>query len=112
MILNQELLDAIDRMIKNRKVVKIEALKIKQADILHIQRLPDLLKRANQLNSEISAGTDVRIFDENCRIYKDKKPTTFTLNMSQEYGDRLLNVEHDTLNPLIFFNHRRLGGGG
>ena len=56
MILNHELLDAIDRMINDRKVVKIEALKSKQADIL--QRLPDHLKRATQLNSEKGASPD------------------------------------------------------
>ena len=50
MILNQELVDAIDRMIKDRKVVKIEALKSKQAD--NLQHLPDHLKRATQLDSE------------------------------------------------------------
>ena len=55
MILNHELLDAIDRMIKDRKVVKIEASKSKQADIL--QRLPDHLKRATQLNSEKGASS-------------------------------------------------------
>ena len=55
MILIHELLDAIDHMIKDRKVVKIEVLKSKQADIL--QRLPDHLKRATQLNSEKGASS-------------------------------------------------------
>ena len=50
MILRQEFFDAIYRKIKDKKVVKIEAFKSKQAEIL--QRLPDHLKRATQLNSE------------------------------------------------------------
>ena len=224
MILNHELLDAIDRMIKDRKVVKIEASKSKQADIL--QRLPDHLKRATQLNSEKGASSwlsslpivscgfylnkrafhdaiclrynwriegmavvcacgerntvnhslicpkggfvvkrhneirdieaefldevctsvtkepsllplsgevirgnkdaearldvsavgfwrpqermfaDVRIFDPNCRTYKDKEPHLIYSRQEslkkQEYGDRVLNVEHGTLTPLIF----------
>ena len=224
MILNHELLDAIERMIKERKDAKIEALKNKQAAIL--QRLPDHLKRATQLNSEkgasswlsslpiISCGfylnkrafhdalclrynwriegmaavcacgerntvnhslicpkggfvikrhneirdieaefleevctsvtkepvllplsgevirgnkaaearldvsavgfwrpqermfADVRIFDPNCKSYKDKEPhaiySQHEAQKKQEYGDRVLNVEHGTLTPLIF----------
>ena len=49
---------------------------------------------------------DVRIFDPNCRTYKDKEPhLIYSRHESlkkQEYGDRVLNVEHRTLTPLIF----------
>ena len=50
MILNDELMDAIESRVKIRKEAKIAALKNKQADLLN--HLPDHLKRATQLNSE------------------------------------------------------------
>ena len=47
---------------------------------------------------------DVRIFDPNCRTYKDKEPhLIYSQHESlkkQEYGDRVFNVEHGTLTPL------------
>ena len=42
---------------------------------------------------------DVRIFDTNCRTYKDKEPHLIYPqheSQKQEYGDRVLNVEHGT----------------
>ena len=49
---------------------------------------------------------DVRIFDPNCQTYKDREPSTiYTQHETQkknEYNDRVLNVEHGTLTPLVF----------
>ena len=59
---------------------------------------------------------DVRIFDPNCRTYKDKEPHLIYSQheslKNQEYGDRLLNVEHCTLTCHSFFQPQEVGGKG
>ena len=54
MILDEELMGAIEGRVKNRKEVEIAALKIKQADLRN--QPPDHLSRATQLSSEKRAS--------------------------------------------------------
>ena len=54
MILNEELMGAIETRVKSRKEAKIAAFKNKQADLLN--RFPDHLKRVTELNSEKGAS--------------------------------------------------------
>ena len=49
MLLNEELMGAIETRVRSRKEAKIAALKNKQADILN--QFPDHLKRETELNS-------------------------------------------------------------
>ena len=49
---------------------------------------------------------DVRVFDPNCQSYKERDlNTVYSHHETQnknEYNDRVLNVEHGTLTPLVF----------